>query len=52
LFLMILQMILIFFWDMWAYHSWSCSSINIMPTCYIVTIGFGENKLKVFDHPD
>jgi hypothetical protein len=30
-----------FFGDMWAHHSWSCSSIYIMFVCYIVTIGFG-----------
>jgi hypothetical protein len=38
-----------FFWNMWAYRSWSCSSINIMHACCIATIGFGGNKLKVFD---
>jgi hypothetical protein len=47
--LMTLLMALIFFGDMWAYCSWSSSSINIMLVCCIATIGFGGNELKVFD---
>jgi hypothetical protein len=30
-----------FFLNMWAHYLWSYSSINITPTCCIVTIGFG-----------
>jgi hypothetical protein len=46
--LMTLLVTLIFFWNMWAYSLWLCSSIDIMLACCIATNGCGRNKLKVF----
>jgi hypothetical protein len=33
---------------MWAHCTWSCSSINITPICYHVTIGLGKQAKGIW----